>query len=442
MSEYQARKARALELQREKEEEVRRELAAKAARDKQLAREEEDRRKRQEAAAKEARRLELMRANEALNNKAGGEQKKGPLDYDPFAEDERPKTVVKPVQTLSKQTTLRAPASNGAVRIASSKQSHPGPSAKASSSTKSKDKDLEIPLGRKERAAKAFAQQAKRSAGDSLFSVRALVESRDPHLPAPGPSKVSSRSAILDKSGIAIHGIGMANGLKRETKLPPTNGKGKGSVRDQLKAQFSSENLRKLCPDRATRDRRSIEEIQRDIKAKRGGIAESGRPEERARDKASPQKRRSPDKDARPLASGKVPSRRDQDIRPRPAASGTPRKRRPSTSSESSASSPPPKRRYDPYRNSPPSRLNNRSSQFDVSAEIQAMFRRPGRPAARYVDEMSDGSSDMEAGLSDVEVEERRAARIARKEDELAEREERLRKEAKEKRKKEMMRGR
>ena len=64
---------------------------------------------------------------------------------------------------------------------------------------------------------------------------------------------------------------------------------------------------------------------------------------------------------------------------------------------------------------------------LDVSREIQAMFARPGR---RVVDD-DEASSDMEAGLSDVEAEERRAGKIARREDERAEKEERERREAK-----------
>ena len=69
------------------------------------------------------------------------------------------------------------------------------------------------------------------------------------------------------------------------------------------------------------------------------------------------------------------------------------------------------------------------------------MFRRPGRPPLRPVAHSDDGSSDMEAGLSDVEEEESRAARIARKEDEAAEREERERRLAKERAKRERMKG-
>jgi protein SPT2 len=59
------------------------------------------------------------------------------------------------------------------------------------------------------------------------------------------------------------------------------------------------------------------------------------------------------------------------------------------------------------------------------------MFRRPDRGPVREYDD--DSGSDMEAGLSDVEMEEKRALKIARREDEEAEREENARREAKEK---------
>jgi protein SPT2 len=52
-----------------------------------------------------------------------------------------------------------------------------------------------------------------------------------------------------------------------------------------------------------------------------------------------------------------------------------------------------------------------------------------------------EDGDDMEAGLDDVEAEERRAAAIARREDEAAEREERERRERKEKLKREKEKG-
>lgn len=61
------------------------------------------------------------------------------------------------------------------------------------------------------------------------------------------------------------------------------------------------------------------------------------------------------------------------------------------------------------------------------------MFSR-GRAPRHYDD---DSGSDMEAGLSDVEAEEKRALRLARKEDEEAERLENERKAAKERMKRE-----
>jgi protein SPT2 len=66
---------------------------------------------------------------------------------------------------------------------------------------------------------------------------------------------------------------------------------------------------------------------------------------------------------------------------------------------------------------------------------IQEIFKRPGQQKRVYADSESD--TDMEAGLSDVEEEEMRAIRIARREDELADREERERRVRKEKLKRE-----
>jgi hypothetical protein len=67
------------------------------------------------------------------------------------------------------------------------------------------------------------------------------------------------------------------------------------------------------------------------------------------------------------------------------------------------------------------------------------MFRRPGAAPKRYDDVYSDEDSDMEAGLDDVEMEERRTAAIARREDMLAEQEEKAKRAAKEKAKRERL---
>ncbi|WVQ67734.1 uncharacterized protein L199_005939 [Kwoniella botswanensis] len=468
MSEYQARKARMLELQREKEEELKRELAAKAAREKQLAKEAEELRKRQEAAAKEARRIELMRANEALNKKAEAGQKKE-LEYDPFAEDAKPVSIV--VKPLAKPTAhAHAHAKAGP---SSSKQSVPGPSSKLHTTTtntisrnhakQKAQSHSPPPLGRKERAAKAFAQSAKKSAGDSLFSIRSLVESRDqPHSPSGGSGGIpinrtysagnlgsgsGSSSSYKGSSSIAVHGIGMSNGLKRDpNQSRQIPGKLPKSTREQLNSQAKIDGLRKLCPDRATRDRRTIEEIQRDIKAKKGGSG-SVSPLPPLPSSAGKGKERSPIK-INPTSSTSLPKSHISNSNKPPAKEiSRPPKRRPSPSSsdsdsDSSSDSSPPRKKFDPYSRrsrSPPVRLNEHSSHLDIRDEIQKLFRRPGasnRPT--YRDEYSDSGSDMEAGLSDVEEEERRTARIARREDELAEREEREHRLAKLKRKKEI----
>ncbi|KAK8864365.1 hypothetical protein IAR55_001612 [Kwoniella newhampshirensis] len=466
---YQARKARALELQREKEAELKKELAAKAAREKQKAKEDEERRRRLEAASKEARRLELMRANEELNKKAavgknGDANGKGvETDYDPFAEDAKPVGV--PI--AHKATNAKPTAKNISSGVARPTRAAPRTTSskpavfRSSSGLITEEKGSPPPLSRKEKAARAFAQQAKKSAGDSLFSVRALVEARESsgasgpssaRISVAGPSKSQSSNV---STNITVHGIGMPTGLKRDKSslvLGGVGGKGKGSTRQQIQRKGAEEGLRKLCPDRSTRDRRTIEEIARDIKAKKDGIGSSFQIQSREDGRMI-----SPAKGSRPLGvtngavsmakssslpstSAKVPLPNRDD--PRLTPSSARRRRRSSSSSSSSSSTssksslPPAKKRY----RSPPVRLTEHSSAAAVSAEIQALFRRPGRPPppphrrgyGYDDDDISDGSSDMEAGLSDVELEERRAARIARKEDEQAEREERERKARKE----------
>ncbi|WWC89389.1 uncharacterized protein L201_004312 [Kwoniella dendrophila CBS 6074] len=504
MSEYQARKARMLELQREKEEELKRELSAKAAKEKQLAKEAEDLRKRQEAAAKEARRLELMKANEALNKKINGEQGKKEMEYDPFAEDARPAPAA--IKPTAKPTTKLANSKAGPSRTnTSSKQSVPGPSASSKSNgnhprNHAKQKaqsNSPPPLGRKERAAKAFAQSAKKNTNDSLFSIRSLVESRDSGAGSAPLSRSNSAGQLgsigsyngggyngykgNSNNSISIHGIGMSNGLKRDPNQPKLiqGVKQKSGTRQMLANQAKMDGLRTLCPDRATRDRRSIEEIQRDIKAKRGlgqnGSGDispvptlSSQTQQRTGNGKSPPKREGRDRSpirGKPSSSSSIIPKWSSSISRNPVASSSlskirqedrqrPIKRRPSSSTSGDSSDsdsdsdngrrPIKKKSYsDPYGRgkSPPIRLNENSSHMDIRAEIQNLFRRPGAapPRRRYEDEFSDsGSEDMEAGLSDVEEEERRTARIARREDELAEKQEREHKLAKLKKKKEL----
>lgn len=66
-------------------------------------------RKRREAAAKEARRLELMRANEelvrrqrAIDDLAGKSGGSSRVEYDPFAEDERRPRAAVPTKSVAK----------------------------------------------------------------------------------------------------------------------------------------------------------------------------------------------------------------------------------------------------------------------------------------------------------------------------------------------------
>ena len=205
-------------------------------------------------------------------------------------------------------------------------------------------------------------ESAKRGKATSIFSVK----SNNP--PPPQQRIVSTSSASARK------------------------GKGK---------EVGHTDLRALCPDRGSRDNRSIDQIQKDIKARKlgPGVKEAKRS-------------RSPDK-----SSARRP--------PRPGASSSSRRRPSPTPSTSTSSS---------EDEAPRKRVKPEDDRTKVSAMIQELFRRPGTGGqggrkAVYSDSESD---DMEAGLSDVEEEEARAIRIARREDELAEREERERKARKE----------
>ncbi|ODN79828.1 hypothetical protein L202_03722 [Cryptococcus amylolentus CBS 6039] len=382
-------KARALQLQQEKEATIKREMEIKQRREKEIAREQEERRKQQEAASKEARRKELMRMNESLTKKP--DSKAAHVEYDPFAED-----VKRPVSTPAYKPTVKTAAAKAAsVKPGSASApsrntpSKAGPSKSGASGKSSKSSSPSFATEtRKERAARLFAQNARKSAGDSLFNIRALVESREPvHLP-PIPKTGASKPP---KAQGRVSGKGRVPG---------------GSLKTRTGAE--PDELRKLCPDRDTRDRRSVDEVARDLKAKR------------SKAEMVPVK-----STARPLGA------RNPGIR-------SPKRRRRSTSSESTDSddsivSPPLKRRPGSFEEPPRS---------TISAEIQALFRRPGAaPQRRYDDDFSDASSDMEAGMDDVESEERRAARAARLEDQAAEREEREHRARKEALKKQRMKG-
>ncbi|ODO08847.1 hypothetical protein L198_00580 [Cryptococcus wingfieldii CBS 7118] len=379
-------KARALQLQQEKEATIKREMEIKQRREKEIAREQEERRKQQEAASKEARRKELMRMNESLTKKP--DSKAAHVEYDPFAED-----VKRPVSTPACKPTGKTAAAKAPGSASAPSRNTPfkaGPSKSGASGKSSKSSNTYFATEtRKERAARLFAQNARKSAGDNLFNIRALVESREPvYLPP------------LAKTG-ASKPPKAQGGVSGKDRVPG------GSLKTRTGAE--PDELRKLCPDRDTRDRRSVDDVARDLKAKR------------SKAEMVPVK-----STAGPLGA------RNPEMR-------SPKRGRRSTSSESTDSddsivSPPLKRRPGSFEEPPRS---------TISAEIQALFRRPGgAPQRRYDDDFSDASSDMEAGMDDVEGEERKAARAARLEDQAAEREEREHRARKEALKRQRMKGR
>ena len=268
-------------------------------------------------------------------------------------------------------------------------------------------------MGRKEKAARAFAQQAMKTAKkDNPFSVRSLVEGRDGGTTTHQPAKMPAISSLTGKKQGS-----MAWTAKHGGKVMS------GSVKDQMKQSMKGEELRRLCPDRDTRDLRSIDEIHSAIKSRNLPAPVPSLPAGRIRPKQPPILT-----SARPISVSAGSSSKPQAAR---------RNRSPSSSSTSSYESERPRKRLRDEPNL------GEMSQAAVSAQIQAMFRRPGGAPRRYVDEYSDdGSSDMEAGIDDVEQEERRTAAIARREDEIAEREEKERRLAKERAKKEKVKGR
>ncbi|ORX36693.1 hypothetical protein BD324DRAFT_461581 [Kockovaella imperatae] len=395
MSDYLARKALAEQLQRKKEAQFQAELEAKRLKDKQAALEEEERKKQRELQSKELRRKELLRANEAMvkasasKGQAGPSSQAGPskvsassslapsiagrpsaseakeIEYNPFAEDEyRPRPLS---FSLEKPLIKRLEAKKAANDQKASSTSRANRGGTKSSDTKKRNterKGSPPPLGRKAKAALAFAQSAKASKFDSVFSVRSIVDkaaspSNSPKLAsgslprsAATPSKLSNGSSKVAASHIN------GNGKAREdpSLRPKADGMGRNGPRNTIGKAAAAH------PSRRRRDSNDSTTTSED----------SDRPAKRTR----------PDLD-----------------RPRG------------------------KERFGGGHSGP--------SQSAISAEIQALFRRPGQTRKEY-DDYSDGSSDMEAGLSDVEEEELQAARIARREDELAEREEAERRRRKE----------
>ncbi|ORY34043.1 hypothetical protein BCR39DRAFT_556833 [Naematelia encephala] len=419
MSDYQKVKARAQALQREKEEAVRREAAIKAERDKQQAKEEEERQHRREEQAKEARRIELIKANQALAEKAEldrrlreGKAPVTPLDggeeYDPFAEDVR---KPRPVQNQNGGTTkatskTKAKPAEGATSTSHTSSSKPRTSTSkvSSTGTSTKDRSSPPPLGRKEKAARLFAQQAiKSSRGESLFSIRDLVEGRE----SPGTARPRPSHVKVEKSWSL-------------------------TTRQRVNKDMHKEGLRKLCTDRDTRDRRTIDEIQRDARARKEAKLGNDKEKEKKKIDSTPLPKVRPKLPPIPTTARPAPTSHSPALPPPAQRTVSPKRRRRSSSPSSSSS-------YETDERPSKRGTFERSlpSHAAISAEIQALFRRPDRPAPKRMDWSDDDSDDMEAGLSDVEAEERRTAKIARLEDEAAEREERMRREDKERRKRE-----
>lgn len=203
----------------------------------------------------------------------------------------------------------------------------------------------------------------------------------------------------------------------------------------QMKKSVNVGELRALCPDRNSRDRRTLDEIQRDIKLRNAKPGSTGSGASTPRDR---ERDRDRDRDRIPASrpAGRPSDRDVRDPRDRIADRERERRRRQPSSSDSDSDS-------DDSRRGPPRKRNRGGSSGDsqfgepsrsaVSAMIQDMFNRgrahAHRPAPR---DDYDSGSDMEAGLSDVEAEEKRALAIARREDLEAEKEENMRKEAKE----------
>lgn len=265
-------------------------------------------------------------------------------------------------------------------------------------------------MGRKEKAALKLARESKT---DSMFSVQSLVDMaegtssrsvspRRPPPPRPVPPsglKKSTTSAMAAKAG--------AKGLSG------------------MKKGLDVSGLRKLCPDRDHRDRRSIDEIQRDIRLRKG--IQSG-PAGIQSGPASASSSKPPSTGAAKDRGRDIRDRRSPPRRSPPRSAGKARRRSPSTSdSDSDASTPPRKKRA---FGGPDFDGDAPSSRAAVSAMIRGMFNR-GRSQRTY-DDYSDEGSDMEAGLSDIDSEEKRAAKIARLEDAKEERAEAERRAAKE----------
>lgn len=313
-----------------------------------------------------------------------------------------------------------------------------GSTGRTASASKPREKKDGSPpaLTRKEQAAKAFAQQAKRSAaGDSLFSVAALVAAKmggGTSLQGPAPG----RSGLPEKSpkNLGKGRPGLDEGRKGSVGVL-------GRSTSERRAEFSGVGMSRT----KSADHRRLNGGADGAQGKRG---RSDSPSRAVATGSKPPPKPKPP----PVPSTARPIKAPVSSTARPFESGSSRRRRsPSSDSTATSASESPRakrprsdkdrgRERDYGRRRPPS-----PDPHSISATIQALFRRPGAgapPPRRYADSDDDGSDDMEAGYSDVELEERRTTKIARKEDEEALKEEERRRKEKERWRRERASGR
>jgi len=186
-----------------------------------------------------------MAANAALTTIDGPNVSARQVEYNPFAEDEfAPSSIAGP----SKPKKLvpgggKAGGTNSPVPRNGTAQRNGVTKTK-----ERKERETTPPLlSRKEKAARAFAMQIKKQTkADGLASIRSLVETDER-----GGSNSPASKAKLQASRPIPHRL-------PKKMVAPTK-KGAANIND----------LRKLAPGREGWDRRSIDEIARDLKANR-----------------------------------------------------------------------------------------------------------------------------------------------------------------------------
>lgn len=352
-----------------------------------------------EQATKDARLKALKEAKDALSRPNPSVAR---IEFDPFADDAVPGPSSKAPSRRPSATGTKG--SNGMAKKPSSsgagcKQSN-GVKKEGGAPKKASDAPM---LNRKEKAALKLARQSK---ADSMFSVQSLVDKAE----GTSSRSVSPRRPPPPRPGLLA--------LKKSTAPAigaKAGGTGKGVA--GMKKAIDVSGLRKLCPDRDTRDRRTVDEIQRDIRLRKGAMSTGT---------ASAASSKPPSAGAQRDNKDRVRDR-GRDRRSPPRAAGKVRRRPMSSSDSDSDASTPPRKRH--ALAGPNFDGDAPASRAAVSQLIQGMFGR-GRPQQHH-DDYSDGS-DMEAGLSDIDSEEKRASKIARREDAEEERLEAQRREAKE----------